>query len=177
MSTVTIPSPIHRELELLGQTVVVIGGSAGDGFETARRGCRRGQVILTGRDAERLQHGASKVDAVSTAAFDATDPVAVNRFFHDLPRIDRSVRQYFRPIVPLQYVWLNRKKGAAMNQTDKACTPPRFTLQVDGRPEAASALLQDVVGKAKSPWPLVHGVASLPLGAPVELEVIFELTG
>jgi NAD(P)-dependent dehydrogenase (short-subunit alcohol dehydrogenase family) len=36
MSTVTIPSPIHREPELLGQTVVVIGGSAGIGFETAR---------------------------------------------------------------------------------------------------------------------------------------------
>ena len=35
MSTVT--SSIHREPELLGQTVVVIGGSAGIGFETARR--------------------------------------------------------------------------------------------------------------------------------------------
>ena len=46
-----------------------------------------------------------------------------------------------------------------------------------GRPEAASALLQDVVGKAKSPCRLVYGVASLPLGAPVELEVIFELAG
>jgi hypothetical protein len=37
MSTVTIPSPIHREPELLGQNVVVIGGSAGVGFETAGR--------------------------------------------------------------------------------------------------------------------------------------------
>ena len=37
MSTVTIPPPIHREPELLGQTVVVVGGSAGIGFETARR--------------------------------------------------------------------------------------------------------------------------------------------
>ena len=46
-----------------------------------------------------------------------------------------------------------------------------------GRPEAASALLQDVVGKAKSPCRLVYGVASLPLGAPIELEVIFELAG
>jgi NAD(P)-dependent dehydrogenase (short-subunit alcohol dehydrogenase family) len=35
MSTAT--SPIHREPELLGQTVVVIGGSVGIGFETARR--------------------------------------------------------------------------------------------------------------------------------------------
>ena len=78
MSTVTNPSPIHREPELLGQTVVVIGGSAGIGFETARRARAEGaKVILTGRNAERLQHAASEVDALSTAAFDAADPVAL----------------------------------------------------------------------------------------------------
>ena len=41
--------------------------------------------------------------------------------------------------------------------------------------DAASELLQDVFGKNKSPCRLVYGVASLPLGAPVELEVIFEV--
>src|SRR6202171_911977 len=42
--------------------------------------------------------------------------------------------------------------------------------------DAASELLQDVFGKDKSPCRLVYGVASLPLGTPVELEVIFEVT-
>jgi enamine deaminase RidA (YjgF/YER057c/UK114 family) len=41
--------------------------------------------------------------------------------------------------------------------------------------DAASELLQDVLGKAKNPCRLVYGVASLPLGAPVELQVIFEV--
>ncbi len=83
MSTATLPSPIHREPGLLGQTVVVIGGSAGIGFETARRARAEGaKVILTGRNAERLQHAASEVEALSTAAFDAADPVALDRFFH-----------------------------------------------------------------------------------------------
>jgi len=41
--------------------------------------------------------------------------------------------------------------------------------------DAASELLQNVFGKDKSPCRLVYGVASLPLGAPVELEVIFEV--
>jgi enamine deaminase RidA (YjgF/YER057c/UK114 family) len=41
--------------------------------------------------------------------------------------------------------------------------------------DGASALLQDVFGKDKSPCRLVYGVASLPLGVPVELEVIFEV--
>ena len=41
--------------------------------------------------------------------------------------------------------------------------------------DAASELLRDVFGKDKSPGRLVYGVASLPLGTPVELEVIFEV--
>jgi enamine deaminase RidA (YjgF/YER057c/UK114 family) len=43
--------------------------------------------------------------------------------------------------------------------------------------DAASELLQGVFGKDKSPCRLVYGVASLPLGTPVELEVIFEVGG
>ena len=43
--------------------------------------------------------------------------------------------------------------------------------------DAASELLLDVFGKDKSPCRLVVGVASLPLGTPVELEVIFEVSG
>jgi enamine deaminase RidA (YjgF/YER057c/UK114 family) len=42
--------------------------------------------------------------------------------------------------------------------------------------DAASELLQEVFGKDKSPCRLVYGVASLPLGTPVELEIIFEVT-
>ena len=41
--------------------------------------------------------------------------------------------------------------------------------------DGASQLLQDIFGKEKNPCRLVYGVASLPLGAPVELEVIFEV--
>jgi enamine deaminase RidA (YjgF/YER057c/UK114 family) len=41
--------------------------------------------------------------------------------------------------------------------------------------DGASELLQDVFGKEKNPCRLVYGVASLPLGVPVELEVIFEV--
>src|SRR5215472_9126979 len=43
--------------------------------------------------------------------------------------------------------------------------------------DGASELLQDVFGKDKNPSRMVYGVASLPLGTPVELELIFELAG
>jgi enamine deaminase RidA (YjgF/YER057c/UK114 family) len=42
--------------------------------------------------------------------------------------------------------------------------------------DGASDLLQDIFGKGKNPSRLVYGVASLPLGAPVELELIFEVS-
>ena len=86
MSTATSTTPIQRKPELLGQTVLVIGGSAGIGLETARRARAEGaKVILTGRNPVRLQRAASELEAVSTAAFDAEDPFSLERFFHDLP--------------------------------------------------------------------------------------------
>jgi len=42
--------------------------------------------------------------------------------------------------------------------------------------DAASELLQSIFGENKNPCRLVYGVASLPLGTPVELEVIFEVS-
>ncbi len=42
--------------------------------------------------------------------------------------------------------------------------------------DAASELLQDVFGKEKNSCRSVYGVASLPLGTPVELEIIFEVS-
>ena len=71
---------------LTGQTVVLIGGSAGIGLATARRARAAGaDVILTGRNPDRLAAAADAVGAHRTAAFDATDPDALARFFDDLP--------------------------------------------------------------------------------------------
>ena len=77
---------VNPEPELLGQTVVVIGGSSGIGLETARRARAEGaKVILTGRNPERLQSAATELDAQSTSAFDAIDFERLKQFFSDLP--------------------------------------------------------------------------------------------
>jgi NAD(P)-dependent dehydrogenase (short-subunit alcohol dehydrogenase family) len=87
MSTTTTSDSNLREPELLGQTVVLIGGSSGIGLETARRARSEGaDVVLTARDPERLERAALEVDARSTAAFDAFDPAALERFFNGPPR-------------------------------------------------------------------------------------------
>ena len=56
MSMGTASSPIQREPALLGQTVLLIGGSAGIGLETGRRARAEGaKLILVGRDPGRLE--------------------------------------------------------------------------------------------------------------------------
>ena len=85
MAIVRVAPTAAREPELAGQTVVVIGGSAGIGLETARRAQAEGaDVILAGRDPDRLRKAATELGAASAAAFDADDPAALEAFFGGL---------------------------------------------------------------------------------------------
>ena len=86
MITDTSNGRMQREPALLDQTVVLVGGSAGIGLETARRARAEGaDVVLTGRDPDRLAQAAKELDARSTAAFDAADPGRLAQFFDELP--------------------------------------------------------------------------------------------
>jgi NAD(P)-dependent dehydrogenase (short-subunit alcohol dehydrogenase family) len=102
MTTTPAPTP-----KLAGQIVVAIGGSAGIGLETARLARAEGaDVILTGRNPERLERAAAEVGATSTTAFDATDWAALDRFFRELPgQIDHVMvtgpGPYYAPLAEL----------------------------------------------------------------------------
>ena len=86
MTTATSPTSAQWEPELVGQKVVLIGGSAGIGLETARRARAEGaEIILTGRNPDRLEQAAVELGAQRSAAFDANDTASLQRFFHDLP--------------------------------------------------------------------------------------------
>jgi NAD(P)-dependent dehydrogenase (short-subunit alcohol dehydrogenase family) len=84
MATSTPLSPAQREPELLGQTIVVVGGSAGIGLETARLARAEGaEVVLTARNPDRLHQAGLELGA-SIAAFDATDFDRLEKFFDAL---------------------------------------------------------------------------------------------
>ena len=112
--TATARAPTERQPDLPGQTVVVIGGSSGIGLETARRVRAEGaDVILTGRDPARLQRAAKELDARSTAAFDATDPDELARFFGDLPDpVDHVMvtagGSYYSPLAEIDFSKVRR---------------------------------------------------------------------
>ena len=82
--------PPRANPALAGQTVVVIGGSAGIGLERPAS-ARRGRRPRPHRRAipSASQHAALELDALSSAAFDATDRAALEQFFRDLPDSDR----------------------------------------------------------------------------------------
>lgn len=82
---------------LLGQIVVVIGGSSGIGLATARHARTEGaEVIITARDPERLERAGAEVSARSTSALDATDTARLEAFFDALP-------------VPIDHLLLTRR--------------------------------------------------------------------
>ncbi|MGV9707085.1 SDR family oxidoreductase [Streptomyces sp. NPDC003483] len=117
-----VPEP-QRPYDLTGRTVVVIGGSAGIGLETARRvRADGGQVVLTGRDPERLRQAASGLDPLATAAFDAADTERLREFFEDLPGpVDHVMvtagGPFYRPLAEMDPVAAGRHVGERLAMT------------------------------------------------------------
>jgi NAD(P)-dependent dehydrogenase (short-subunit alcohol dehydrogenase family) len=75
MTTEASAGSSARKPELLGQTVVLIGGSAGIGLKTARRARSEGaDVILTGRNAER-RHRSWATDSTPGEELRTTLPI------------------------------------------------------------------------------------------------------
>ncbi|MGY2874343.1 NAD(P)-dependent dehydrogenase (short-subunit alcohol dehydrogenase family) [Marmoricola sp. URHA0025 HA25] len=98
-----------NETSLAGQTVVIIGGSSGIGLATARQARSAGaELIITGRNKERLERAGNEVGALTTATVDLADPVALDGFFTGLSaRIDHVLvtggGPTYSPIVDLDF--------------------------------------------------------------------------
>jgi len=114
-----------------------------------------GMLPTEGILAKFLGRVGAEVDVVTGRQ--ATRPAALNglavahEFLGSLDRIRRVVRL-----------------GVALATTEELREHPKVA-------DGASDLLQDVFGKDKNPSRLINGVASLPLGTPVALELIFEV--
>jgi NAD(P)-dependent dehydrogenase (short-subunit alcohol dehydrogenase family) len=130
-----------REPQLLGQTVLLIGGSAGIGLETARRARSEGaNLVLVGRDPDRLERAAADVDARSTAAFDATDSARLDSFFAELPEPVHHVlvtagTNYYARLADLDFT---RARGLI---EDHLLLPLRVARASVGKVEPAGTLL------------------------------------
>ncbi|MGY1701980.1 SDR family oxidoreductase [Geodermatophilus sp. SYSU D00766] len=108
------PTGTRRRPDLTGQRVVVISGTEGAGLDTARLARAAGaDVVLTGRDPDRLRRAAGEVGTPATAVLDATDPAALDRFLRELPQpVDHVVvtgeRPYRAPLAEFDFARAQR---------------------------------------------------------------------
>jgi NAD(P)-dependent dehydrogenase (short-subunit alcohol dehydrogenase family) len=77
-------------MSLQGQNIVIVGGSSGIGFETARLALQQGaNVTIAGRSEEKLEKAKFHlIGNVQTVVADVTNEASVNRIFEGLDRID-----------------------------------------------------------------------------------------
>jgi NAD(P)-dependent dehydrogenase (short-subunit alcohol dehydrogenase family) len=135
------PAPLGREPQLAGQTVVVIGGSAGIGLETARLANAEGaKLVLIARNSERLEQVASEFTATTTAAFDATDFERLAKFFDELPApIDHLLLTgpgpYYAPLAEFDFERARRDIEAHM------LLPLQIARHAAGKVRAGGTLL------------------------------------
>jgi NAD(P)-dependent dehydrogenase (short-subunit alcohol dehydrogenase family) len=169
MTTTTTPGVAQGEQQLLGQTVAVIGGSAGIGLETARLARAAGaDIILTARNPERLQRAAEELGAVSTAAFDATDQAALERFFAALATpVDHVIvtagGPYYAPLAEMDFDEARRHLGGLVRPLIVA----RLATQ-KVRPGGTLLFIGGTGGKRPGVGLTVIGAATAALRAIVE---------
>jgi NAD(P)-dependent dehydrogenase (short-subunit alcohol dehydrogenase family) len=144
---------MSTSLALTGQVVVVIGGSSGVGRQTARLAHDEGaDIILTGRDPERLERAAAELGALSTSAFDATDPAALRRFFTGLPgQVDHvmitAASQYYAPLAEIDF------DAARRNLDEQLLLPLQIGRDAAGRVRPGGTLIFMTGTRARRPGP------------------------
>ncbi|HXD55512.1 MAG TPA: SDR family oxidoreductase [Solirubrobacteraceae bacterium] len=136
----TEAEPMSSDARLAGQVVVVIGGSAGIGLETARLARRSGaDVIVAARNEERLRAVGEELGA-RVSAFDASDPERLEGFFAELPpRIDHVLLTgpgpYYAPLEEFDF------EQAARDVDSHLFLPMRIARAARSRVRAGGTLL------------------------------------
>ena len=170
--------------ELSGQTVVVIGGSAGIGLETARAARLAGaEVVITGRNPERLRAAALDLDARDSAAFDIADAAALDEFLEGLPApIDHVLvtagRPYYGPVADLDFAAARRSFDEhfwALLQIARAAVgkvrPGGTLLFMSGTGGRRTGVGLTLIGSATAALPALTANLALEL-APIRVNTI-----
>ena len=183
MTTAARASQTRQQQDLLGQTVVFIGGSSGIGFETARLARAHGaEVILAARDPDRLRDAAQQVEARSTAAVDSMDLERVAGFFEDLPGpVDHVMLTgpgpYYAPLKDMDFAAASRDihyrllVTLAVARAGAARMRPPGTLVFMGASSHHVRIGQALISALAAAMPALVGNLALEL-APIRANVI-----
>lgn len=157
----------------MGQTVLVLGGSAGIGLATARRARDEGaDLILTARDPDRLHRIGLELGA-SISAFDLSDTERLTRFFANLPGL---VNHVLVSGAGPQYVpFAELDIGKIRNGVERIVLSVQIAGLAKGvvQPTGSLLLIGGTGGRRPSAGPLISAVtASMPaLASSLALEL------
>ncbi len=144
-----------KELGILLPSPPTPFGSYAEAVQTGNLLFLSGMLPTEGHTAKFVGRAGAEFDVETgrqAARLAALNGLAVAReYLGSLDRITRIVRL-----------------GVSLATTEDCREHPRVA-------DGASDLLQDIFGKDKNPSRLINGVVSLPLGAPVALDLIFEV--
>jgi NAD(P)-dependent dehydrogenase (short-subunit alcohol dehydrogenase family) len=174
----------RREPALLGQTVVIIGGSSGIGLATGRLARAEGaEVVLTGRDADRLAQAGRDLGALATEAFDATDAALLERFFDRLVQpVDHVLvtagSPYYAPLADLdlerarrdveEHLWLTLNVARLATAMVR---PAGSLLLMSGTGGRRPGIGMSIIGTLTAALPALTANLALEL-APVRVNLI-----
>ena len=86
-------------MSLLGNNVVIIGGSSGMGLATARLIKEQGaNVIIASRSNEKLKHTAKQLGNIKTIAVDVAHESTIQALFEGMERVDHVFVSAARPL-------------------------------------------------------------------------------
>jgi len=169
---------------LAGQTVVVVGGSAGIGLEAAKQvRAAGGDVVLAARNAARLERVGRELNAVSTTAFDAMDPDRLERFLREVPgRVDHVLVTAGSPsYTPLDEIDITEAAGdfggriammlAAARAAREKVRPGGTVLFIGGTGGRRPAPGMAVIGAVTAALPAMTANLALEI-APVRVNLI-----
>ena len=131
MTTASTIAPARHAPALLGQTVVVIGGSAGIGLETARRAREEGAaVILTARDPDRLRRVGLELGA--PASRPSTPPTSNGSGGSSTSCPRRSTMCWSRAPAPTTRRWRSSRSSNRKRQRRAGCSSESPTISSGG---------------------------------------------
>jgi len=104
----------------------------------------------------------------------ASQPISAERGLQELQRVQAGTLLFLNGTLPTEGRTAKFVGGLG---AELGVATERNVSDLPKVADEAFDFLQDVFGTDKNPTRLVYGVASLPLGTPVEAELIFEVRG
>jgi uncharacterized oxidoreductase len=148
-------------MKLIGNTILITGGTSGIGFELATQLVKLGNtVLITGRDQTRLDNTKKKLPQIHTFQSDVSDPKAIPVLFEKVTKAFPDLNILVNNAGIMKSINLHETSGSLENLTEEIetnlCGPIRMTKQFlpHLKTKPSAAIVNVSSGLAFTPLPM-----------------------